>query len=175
MKIEDLIIPGILVIGAYIVLTKFKDLFNPASAASGAVGAVNAGVIQPAVQAGTEIVTGGEGVLNLPGNIVNNNVPGIARNAVDILGGLGNVPVMGGLLLGNPFVNAAMTGLKAASTPVKATAIKPSPHTKTPSPLKIPEEKGPITIGRLKFIKSSTGSINIVQSWIKPPIPGWKR
>jgi hypothetical protein len=113
---------GALIIAGYVglkyLLPALKSLNNiPGTVISG----ISSGIITPGVETGQAIVGGGAAVIDLPANIVTQNVPGLAKNTVDILGGMKAVPILGGLL-NIPIVNAVVGGLSQVANPVVSRA-----------------------------------------------------
>ena len=161
MKLEDLILPGVIVIGAYYILTKLGGNILPAVG-----GAVAGGVVSPAIETAKPIAQGGGSILELPGNIINGilnpsvktEVP-LAKNTVDILGGIKAIPIIGGAL-NVPVVNAAITGLtyksqQTAVTP-KATVFKVS---KTSERATIPVSAININVPKVVQAKIKAGKV----------------
>jgi hypothetical protein len=135
MKLEDLIIPGIIVIGGYIILTKLGDFFNPSKAAAGLPGAAAQGVadtiVKPAVDTGKTIVEGSGGLLSLPGDIITGilspskeTVKPVIKDTSSVLKGISMFPLVGDILKGNPYTSTAMNGLEQAAKPPVKPIIK---------------------------------------------------
>jgi len=147
LKIEDLILPGAILIGGYFLLTKLTDFFNPSKAVSAVGGSVVSGVVTPAVETAQTITKGGSAIVELPKNIVTQNVPGLSSNTVDILSGLKSIPILGSLL-DNPFVNTAVSGLSQTAKP-KTVALTTVAYVKTKPVVGTPSERQSIPVSAI--------------------------